>query len=116
VESTVSVPQVVERRHKTINKFAGGLHGKKVPCKASRSERSWSCQRGYTVAWKGWEVTIDVTIHDKKFKLWQRGAGSRPLRQESQAGYKKIYHQEDVNELKKEGRVPFKFTRSSKNP
>lgn len=82
VGGPVSVFQVVERRCGTINKSACELRGRDVLCKTSMSSGLRSRIRGYAAVWRSWEVTVDSTIHDKKFDLWPRGAGDRPLRQE----------------------------------
>ena len=61
-------------------------------------------------------MTVDITIHDKKSGLWQKGVGSGPLRQKSRTIYEKICHQENINYSEVEGRIEFKFTRCHRNP
>ena len=41
--------------------------------------------RGYVVAQVGWEVTVDVAVHDKRSNLRKNGVGGGPLRQELRA-------------------------------
>jgi len=112
--SIVSTPQAVES-HWTINKSIGDLRRETVLCRPSQSTRSRSCQRGCATAWEGWEVTLAVTVHDKKYKLRQKEAGGGPLRHEFRARYEMICNQEDINESKGEGRAEFKFTCSYKH-
>jgi len=115
VETTVSALQAVERRRGTINKSTGELCGKEVPRRVSQSSRPQSRKGGYATTWAGWEVAVDITIHDKP-ELWQKGASGGPLRQKFRARYEKICRQENINDSEVEGRVEFKFTCSYKNP
>lgn len=69
MESIVSTIQVAKRKCGTIKKSAGELYKKEVPRRASRSSRSQSCKSDCAVAWEGWEVTVDVNVHDKNSNL-----------------------------------------------
>lgn len=74
--------QAVERGHGIINKSTGELHGREVLRRANMSPRSRSHTTCYAATWVGWEVTIDVTVHDKRSNLRHKGADDGPLKQE----------------------------------
>ena len=68
----VSALQAFERTGGTINKSVEELHGKEVPRRASLSQGSRSLIRGCAAARVGWEVIVDVTVHDKRSNLRQK--------------------------------------------
>jgi len=61
-------------------------------------------------------VIVDVTVHEKRSNLRQKGAGGGPLRQELRARFGTICHQEGINDSEVEGMVEFKFKHYCKIP
>jgi len=69
VGSAISVLQEIEREHKTLKDSILEMHKKEVACRIGMSQGPQSRIGGCNVAWVGWEVTIGVTVHDKRSNL-----------------------------------------------
>ena len=80
-----------------------------VTSRDSMSQGLRSHVRSCAAARVGWEVTVDVTVHEKRSNLRQKGAGGETLREELRARFRTIYHQEGINDSEVEGMVEFKF-------
>ena len=63
----------------------------------------------------GWEVTIQVIVHDGMCDLMPNGAGGEHLRCEICERFGKICHQERINGPKLVGTVELKFQKRYKN-
>ncbi len=78
--------------------------GRTCDCQgASRFGQSHGTQlrgKACVLALVGREVAIAVTIHDKMFTLWQKGASNGKLREEVRARYETIYHKFNMRVLK----------------
>lgn len=107
---------VVERERRIINESVGELCGKEVTRRVGMSQRSWSRIRGCAAARVGWEVIVDVTVHDKRSNLRQKGASGVQLRQELRARFGTIYRQEGINDSEVEGMVEYTFKQYYKIP
>lgn len=75
VGSIVLVLQAVESERETIKGFVWELHDTKVARRISMMHGSCTRTRRCATMRLGWEVTIEVTVHDKMSKLRQWGAG-----------------------------------------
>lgn len=115
IDSTVLVPQAIERRCGTINKFVWGWHGKRIWYRVIRPTSSWLHPTDCATTQKGWEVTVNTTVPGNKVELHQRRAGGRPLRWKFRARYENICCLDIFNRLEVEGRDLFKITCSSNN-
>ena len=71
---------------------------------------------GCAAARVGWEVTIGVTVHDKRSNLKQKGVSNGQLRHEIRARFGMIYYQEGINDSEVGGRDKFKPKRFYKSP
>lgn len=82
IGSIFSTLQAVERECGTIKESVLALRDKEVVRKISMTHGSRPCTGGWVAMRVGWEVTIEVIVHDKISNLRQRGVGSEQLRHE----------------------------------
>ena len=72
--------QAVERERETLKQSMGEMCENQGAHRTSMSQVSRVRRRGCASAWTSREVSVDDTIHDKMFGLWQKGAGNGQLR------------------------------------
>lgn len=73
------------------------------------SQGSQPCIGGCATTQVGWEVTVGVTVHEKRSNLRQKGARGGQLRHELRDTFQMICRQEGINDSKVGGRDEFKF-------
>ena len=61
-------------------------------------------------------MTVEVTVHEKRSNLRQKGAGSGLLTRELRARFRMIYRQEGIVDSDMEGMAEFKFKSYHKIP